>query len=122
MGEGAIESVGVLQKEEHVFANIYGAQESIQPGWESIPGLLKNVYKYRLWGYALLLYSKRNVGRMWDPLLELTITSSCLIVDSEVQLSSQNDDVKECFPNYSKVEQLIRKGRVRGRGEGRGGS
>jgi hypothetical protein len=28
--------------------NAYGAQESIPPGWESIPGPLK-VYKYGLW-------------------------------------------------------------------------
>jgi hypothetical protein len=38
---GGIESVDVIQRAEPVFANIYGAQESIQPGWESIPGLLK---------------------------------------------------------------------------------
>ncbi len=30
-----------LSKAEPVFVNIYGAQESIPPGWESIPGLLK---------------------------------------------------------------------------------
>jgi hypothetical protein len=26
---------------EPVFVNVYGAPESIPPGWESIPGLLK---------------------------------------------------------------------------------
>jgi hypothetical protein len=26
---------------ERVFVNVYGAQESIPPGWDSIPGLLK---------------------------------------------------------------------------------
>ncbi len=36
--------------------------------------------------YLLRLYSKRNVGQ-WDPMLELTIISPYLIVDSEVQLS-----------------------------------
>jgi hypothetical protein len=29
---------------EHVFANVYGAQKSIPPGWESIAGLL---YKFK---------------------------------------------------------------------------
>ncbi len=28
--------------------NIYGAHESIPPGWESIPGLINRVYKYGL--------------------------------------------------------------------------
>jgi hypothetical protein len=47
-------------------------------------------------------------------MLELTITSPYLIVDSEDQLSTPtttNDD--ECFSNYSKNEQPIGKGRVR---------
>jgi hypothetical protein len=50
-------------------------------------------------------------------MLELTITLLYLIVFSEVQLSTlttTNGD--KCFPNHSKLEQLIGKGRVRGRG------
>ncbi len=31
----------VVQRDEPVFVNVYGAQESILPGWESIPGFLK---------------------------------------------------------------------------------
>ncbi len=38
---GGIESVDVIQRAEPVFANIYGAQESIQPGWELIHKFLK---------------------------------------------------------------------------------
>jgi hypothetical protein len=43
-----------LGRPEAVFVNVYRAQESIAPGWESIPGLLKRptntgfdiLYKY----------------------------------------------------------------------------
>ncbi len=50
---------------------------------------------------------------MYSNFLELTITSPYLIVGSEVQpstLTTTNAD--ECFPNYSKMEQPIGKGRV----------
>ncbi len=32
---------------EPVFVNVYGAQESILPGWEAIPGLLKRFLQIR---------------------------------------------------------------------------
>jgi hypothetical protein len=45
---------------------------------------------------------------------EMTITSLHLIVDCEVQLSTPTMTyVDECFTNYLKMEQLIRKGRGR---------
>jgi hypothetical protein len=37
--------------------------------------------------------------RVWDPVLELTITSPYLIVDSEGQLSTLTN-ADESFPNY----------------------
>jgi restriction endonuclease len=53
-----------------------------------------------------------------DPILELTMTSPYLIVDSEVQLSTPTTtNAKECYPNYSKMEQPI--GKERGQGRGR---
>ena len=33
------------------FVNVYAAQESIPPGWESIPGLLKRLTKYEICVY-----------------------------------------------------------------------
>jgi hypothetical protein len=48
---------------------------------------------------------------------ELTITSSFLIVDSGVQPSTPTrTNATECFPDYSKMEQPIGKGRVQGGG------
>jgi hypothetical protein len=53
----------------------------------------------------------------WDPILELIITSSYLIVDSHVSLSTPTITIAdECFHNHSKMEQPIGKGRVQGRG------
>ncbi len=44
------------------------------------------------------------------PMMELTITSPSLIVDSEVKLNSLTPTyTDECFPNYSKMEQTNRK-------------
>jgi hypothetical protein len=40
-------SAGVVLPTEPVFVNVYGAQESITPGWESIPELLKRVIQVR---------------------------------------------------------------------------
>jgi hypothetical protein len=57
---------------------------------------------------------KRGIG---DPMLQLTITSPYLIVDSEVQLSiPTTTNSGECFLIYSKIEQPIGNGRERGRG------
>ncbi len=67
-------------------------------------------------GTEAVFTEKRGV---WDPMLELTITSTFLIVDSEVQLSTTatTTNADECFPNY----QPIGKGRVPRRGiEGMG--
>ncbi len=67
-------------------------------------------------------YSKRNLryGTLsrYIHMLELAITSSYLIVDSEVQLSTPAVTAKsdECFQKYSKMEQPIAKGQVWGRG------
>jgi hypothetical protein len=50
-------------------------------------------------------------------MLELAITSPYLTVVSEVQLFTPMPmNANECFPNYSKIEQPIGKGRVQGRG------
>jgi hypothetical protein len=50
-------------------------------------------------------------------MLELTITSTYLIVDFEVQLSTSTmTNADECFPNYSKTEKTKGKRRVPGRG------
>jgi hypothetical protein len=76
-----------------------------------------NVYKYGLWGDAMWLYSERNVGYGTIFVGADYITSPCLIVDSKVQPSTQTTtNANECFPNYSKMEQPIGKGRVRRRG------
>ncbi len=57
---------------------------------------------------------------IWDSMLELITTSPYIIVDSEVQLTTRTTmNAEKCFANYSKTEQPIVKGRVRGRGEGR---
>jgi hypothetical protein len=34
-------SILKIKKPEPLFLNVYGAQESIPPGWESTPGLLQ---------------------------------------------------------------------------------
>jgi hypothetical protein len=63
------------------------------------------------------LYSKRNVGYGYGT-LELTITSplSC-ILDYRVNLFTATMTISDnCFPNFSKMKQLIGKWRVRGRG------
>jgi hypothetical protein len=45
MGGGVWLGNGGIKKEkaEPIFVNVSGAQESIPPGWESIPGLLKRL-------------------------------------------------------------------------------
>jgi hypothetical protein len=42
---------------------------------------------------------KRGVS---DPMLELTLTSSYLIVDSKVKLAAPTTNADDCFLNYSK--------------------
>ncbi len=50
---------------------------------------------------------------VWDPMSEPTKTLPYLIVDNEVQLFSPTTTyVVKWFPNYSKMEQSIGKGRV----------
>ncbi len=50
---------------------------------------------------------KEKLGE-WDPMLELTLTSPYLIVDSAVQLPTpKTTNADECFPTYSKMEQPI---------------
>jgi hypothetical protein len=55
---------------------------------------------------------------IWNPMLELTITSPYLIVEFKVQPSTpMMRNANECFPNNSKIKLPIRKGRVEGREE-----
>jgi hypothetical protein len=56
-------------------------------------------------------------GMVWDLMLELTINSPYLIVDSKIQLSTPTTtSADKCFPKWEKMEQQIGKGRVRGWG------
>ncbi len=41
ISEGGVGGLIFPVNAEPVFVNVYGAQESIPPGWESIPGPLK---------------------------------------------------------------------------------
>jgi hypothetical protein len=72
---------------------------------------------------VLRLYSKRNV--VCDPVLELTMISPkspCLTVDYEVQLSTPSmTNADDCFSNYSKMNQPIRKRESTRKGERRAG-
>ncbi len=59
---------------------------------------------------------KRGV---WDNMLEMTKTPPYLIVNFKVQLSTPATTYAyNCFPNYSKMEQPIGKGRVGRVGKG----
>jgi hypothetical protein len=40
--------MSLFKLKEHIFINVYGVQESIPPGWESILGLLKSLQKRAL--------------------------------------------------------------------------
>jgi hypothetical protein len=69
-----------------------------------------------------VLKEKRGV---WDPIVELTITSPYLIVDSEFQLSTpkmMNADCRQMFPKLFKNGTTNRKMENTRKGKGRVGS
>ncbi len=45
-----------------VFVNVYGNQESIPPGWESIPGLLKRFTNAASANYFILIHFCQAIG------------------------------------------------------------
>ncbi len=56
------------------------------------------------------------MGQYDNPMPELTLSPSQGSMNSATVFTLTTTNADECFPNYSKMEQPIGKGRVQGRG------